>query len=167
MEFLSSVWPQTCTCQDRLFMTKTGGSKTSTWYYTTLKVVTGAKKNTTARTDALIRHEVMMYHSVTAASMKKNMHKFSRRRLLGLSSTVCKRIRKNAMSRTAKKPLIIKVMMKKRILFCNIYKHWTMADWRKVIFCNESTSRLVLRWYKLVVRLQESPDMTPGTSSRL
>ena len=27
-----------------------------------------------------------------------------------------------------------------------------MADWRKVMFCNESTSRLVLRGYKLVRR---------------
>ena len=58
----------------------------------------------------------------------------------------------NAMSPTAKKPLIIKVLMKKRILFCNIYKHWTIADWRKVMFCNERTSRLVLKGYKLVRR---------------
>ena len=35
------------------------------------KVVTEAKKNTTTRPDALIRHEVMMYLSVTAASLKK------------------------------------------------------------------------------------------------
>ena len=35
------------------------------------KVVRGAKKKTTARIDALIRHEVMMYPSVTAASLKK------------------------------------------------------------------------------------------------
>ena len=27
-----------------------------------------------------------------------------------------------------------------------------MADWRKVMFCNESTSRLVLRGYKLIRR---------------
>ena len=27
-----------------------------------------------------------------------------------------------------------------------------MADWRKVMFCNDSTSRLVLRGYKLVRR---------------
>ena len=27
-----------------------------------------------------------------------------------------------------------------------------MADWRKVMFCDESTSRLVLRGYKLVHR---------------
>ena len=38
---------------------------------TSRKVVTGAKKKTTTRTDALIRHEVMMYPSVTAASLKK------------------------------------------------------------------------------------------------
>ena len=25
-----------------------------------------------------------------------------------------------------------------------------MADWRKVVFCDESTSRLVLRGYKMV-----------------
>ena len=42
-----------------------------------------------------------------------------------------------------------------------------MADWRKVMFCNESTSRLVLRGYNWSVGLQESPDMTPGTSARL
>ena len=35
------------------------------------KVVTEVKKKTTARTDALIRHEVMMYPLVTAASLKK------------------------------------------------------------------------------------------------
>ena len=27
-----------------------------------------------------------------------------------------------------------------------------MADWRKLIFCNESTSQLILRGYKLVRR---------------
>ena len=30
-----------------------------------------------------------------------------------------------------------------------------MADWRKVMFSDESTSRLVLRWYKLVRRPSE------------
>ena len=30
-----------------------------------------------------------------------------------------------------------------------------MADWRKVMFCKESTSRLVLRWYKLVLGTSE------------
>ena len=44
-----------------------------------------------------------------------------------------------------------------------------MADWRKVMFCDESTSRLVLRGEGISwsVGLHESQDMTPGTSSRL
>ena len=41
-------------------------------------------KKTRARTGALIRQEVMMYSPVKAALLKKNMHKFSRRCLLGL-----------------------------------------------------------------------------------
>ena len=37
-----------------------------------------------------------------------------------------------------------------------------MADWRKVMFCDESTSRLVLRGYKLVRR----PSGVPRYDSR-
>ena len=95
---------------------------------------------------------MIMYPSVTAASLKKKHAQILQEVSV---RTIQHRLQKgseNAMSPTAKKPLIIKVMMKKRILFCNIYKHWTIADWRKVMFCKESTSRLVLREYKLVRR---------------
>ena len=54
----------------------------------------------------------------------------------------------------AKKPLLTKAMMKKRVSFCKIYMHWTMADWRKVMFSDESTFRLVRGGYKLVRRPQ-------------
>ena len=63
--------PQTCTCPNRLFMAKTGAAMLPPGTTPPRKVVTGAKKKTTARTDALIRHEVMMYSSVTIASLKK------------------------------------------------------------------------------------------------
>ena len=46
------------------------------------KVGTGAKKKITARTDALIRCNVMMYPSETAASSNKNIPNFPRRCLL-------------------------------------------------------------------------------------
>ena len=42
-----------------------------------------------------------------------------------------------------------------------------MANWRKVMFSDESTFRLVRRRVSWSVGLQESPDMTLGTSSRL
>ena len=50
--------------------------------------------------------------------------------------------------RAAKKPLLTKAMMKKMILFCQKYKHWTMADERKVMFSDESILRLVRGGYK-------------------
>ena len=93
-----------------------------------------------------------MYPSVTAASLKKKTYTNSPGDVCYYYPASSAKGSENAMSPTAKKPLIIKVMKKKRILFCNIYKHWTMADWRIVMFCDESTSRLVLRGYKLVRR---------------
>ena len=56
--------------------------------------------------------------------------------------------------RVAKKPLLTKAMMKKRVSFCKKYMHWTMADWRKVVFSDESTFRLVRGGYKLLRRPQ-------------
>ena len=92
-----------------------------------------------------------MYPSVTVASLKRTCTNSPGGVCSDYPASSAKGSEK-VMSPTAKKPLIIKVMMKKRILFCNIYQHWTMADWRKVMFCDESTSRLVLRGYKLVRR---------------
>ena len=63
--------------------------------------------------------------------------------------------------RAAKKPLLTKAMMKKRVSFCKkIYALDYMADWRKVLFSDfffvsdESTFRLVRGGYKLVRRPQ-------------
>ena len=42
-----------------------------------------------------------------------------------------------------------------------------MADWRKVMFCDESTSRLVLGGYKMVGRPSGVSRYDSGTSSRL
>ena len=92
-----------------------------------------------------------MYPSVTAASLKKTCTNSPGGVCYDYSAPSAKGS-ENETSPTDRKPLIIKVMMEKRILFCNIYMHWTMVDWRKVMFCNEITSRLVLRGYKLVRR---------------
>ena len=56
--------------------------------------------------------------------------------------------------RAAKKPLLTKAMMKKRVSVCKKYMHWTIADRRKVMFSDESTFRLVRGGYKLVRRPQ-------------
>ncbi len=43
----------------------------------------------------------------------------------------------------AKKPLLTKKMVKKRLAFCKKYLKWTPAQWENVMFSDESTFRLV------------------------
>jgi len=43
----------------------------------------------------------------------------------------------------AKKPLLTKKMVKKRLSFCKKYLHWTPKQWESVMFSDESTFRLV------------------------
>lgn len=54
--------------------------------------------------------------------------------------------------RAAKKPLLTDKMRKKRLQFCKNYRHWTSDDWKKVMFSDESTFRLIRGTSKLVRR---------------
>ena len=55
--------------------------------------------------------------------------------------------------------MLTAVMKKKRLNFCQKYRHWTVAEWRKVMFSNESTFKLVRRVPKMMRR--------PSGASRL
>ena len=82
------------------------------------KVGTGRKKKTTARTDALMRRDVMIDPSITAAALKKKHIQL----LQNVSvRTIQHRLQKDLKMpcrRAAKKPLLTKAMMKKRVSFC-------------------------------------------------
>jgi hypothetical protein len=43
----------------------------------------------------------------------------------------------------AKKPMLTKAMVKKKDSFCRKYRHWAFDQWRKVMFLDESTFRIV------------------------
>ena len=131
------------------------------------KVGTGCKKKTTARTDALMRRDVMIDPSITAAALKKKHVQL----LQNVSvRTIQHRLQKDLKMpcrRVAKKPLLTKAMMKKRVSFCKKYMHWTMADWRKVMFSDEST---YLDWLEEGISwsrgLKECQGMPPSTRSK-
>lgn len=55
-------------------------------------------------------------------------------------------------------PLLTAAMKKKRFGFCNKYKDWISEQWKKVMFSDESTFRLVRGGSKTVRR--------PSTASR-
>jgi transposase len=52
----------------------------------------------------------------------------------------------------ALKPLLALKMKKKRLAFCRKYKHWTAADWEKVMYSDESTFRVIRATRTLVRR---------------
>ncbi|XP_076811815.1 uncharacterized protein LOC143458825 [Clavelina lepadiformis] len=118
----------------------------------------GAPKKTTPRTDKLLKREVTSYPSITSFELK-NKHP----ELLNCVSTrkIRHRLQKDLglpCRRAAKKPMLTAAMKKKRLIFCKRYRYWTTEEWRKVMFSDESTFRLVRGVPKMVRR--------PSTASR-
>ena len=104
------------------------------------KIGSGRKRKTTARTDHLLRREVLLRTSITPASLKKKHPKL----LEGVSIRTIQHRLKNDLDlpckRAAKKPLLTEKMRKKRLTFAKNYQHWTPQQRRKVMFSDESTS---------------------------
>ncbi|KAG7174711.1 Transposable element Tcb2 transposase-like 7 [Homarus americanus] len=109
------------------------------------KVGSGAVRKTSIRTDNILKHEVMSDPAVTASTQKKKHPDLLKHVAI---RTVQHRLQKDhglPTRRAAKKPLLTEAMKTKRINFCKKYQHWTSDDWKKVMFSDESTFRLV-RW---------------------
>ena len=112
----------------------------------------GARRKTSPRTDKVLKREVLAEPSITAVELKKKhpdlLKKVSVR-------TIQHRLQKDLKlpaRRAAKKPLLTEAMKKKRVNFCKKYKHWTPEQWKKVMFSDESTFRLVRGGSKVVRR---------------
>ena len=103
----------------------------------------GAPRKTSSRTDTLLKREVMLNPSISAASLKKTHPDILQNLTI---RTIRHRLQKDLglpTRRAAKKPLLTTAMKKKRLEFCQKYKDWTSEDWKKVMFSDESTFRLV------------------------
>ncbi|XP_072401695.1 uncharacterized protein [Diabrotica undecimpunctata] len=100
----------------------------------------------------------MLNPSITATELK-NKHPGL---LQSISTrTICHRFQKDLTlpsRRAAKKTLFTKATKKKRLDFSKRYQHWTPEQWKKVMFSDESTFRLIKGSSKFVRR--------PNTASR-
>ncbi|KAK4313082.1 hypothetical protein Pmani_015551 [Petrolisthes manimaculis] len=109
----------------------------------TPKVRLGGKKKTSNRTDTLIRRSVIKNPFVTSIEIKKEYPELLR----DVSErTVRYRLHHDLnlrAHRAARKPTLTKEMKRKRLEFCAKYKDWTLDQWKKVIFSDESTFRCV------------------------
>ena len=116
------------------------------------KSCSDAAKNTSPRTEKLLKHKVPSSPSTTAVELKNKDHEI----LHNVSTrTLCHRLRKDVglPGRGAgKKPMVTAAMKKKRLNFYQKYRHWTAARGRKVMFSDESTFTLVRGVPKIVRR---------------
>jgi transposase len=97
----------------------------------------GRPRVTTKREDSLIRRVVQRNPFISSADVKTELPHVTastrtiRRRLLVDFKLPCRH--------AARKPLLNKLQLKKRIAFCKKYKNWTVQQWRNVMFSDEST----------------------------
>lgn len=99
----------------------------------------GRPRKTNLRTDILMKRLVVKNPTITAKELKFNMK--------NLLSDVAERTIQNRLQKelglpsrhAAKKPFINEIMRQKRVAFCKKYINWTVEDWKKVLFSDEST----------------------------
>ena len=125
------------------------------------KIGSGRKQKTTARTDHLLRQEMLLRPSITPASLKQKHPKL----LEGVSTRTIQHRLKNDLGlpcrRAAKKPLLTEKIRKKRLTFAKNYQHWTPQQWQKVMFSDESAFRLVRGQSKVIRRPINVPRHDP------
>ena len=112
----------------------------------------GAPKKTTPRTDKLLKRQVMSNPSITAVELK---NKYSELLQNVATRTIRHRLQKDLglpSRRAAKKPMLTRTMKKKRLNFCKKYADWSSESWKKVMFSDESTFRLVRGGSKIIRR---------------
>lgn len=112
----------------------------------------GAPIKTSERSDKLLKREVMLNPSISAASLKiKHPDILQNVAIRTIRHWLQKDLGLPA-RRAAKKPLLTNAMKKRRLEFYNKYKDWTSEDWKRVMFSDESTFMLVRGESKTVRR---------------
>lgn len=92
---------------------------------------------TTKREDSAIKRVVKKNPFISSADIKNELP-----HLLASARTVRRRLLVNfnlPSRRAARKPLLTKLQLKKRLAFCRKYKMWTTQQWHNVLFSDEST----------------------------
>lgn len=121
----------------------------------------GRPRKTSPRTDQLLKREVMSNPSITALELKENHSELLKKVTV---RTIQHRLQKDLKlptRRAAKKPLLTENMKKKRLQFCKKYQHWTSEEWKKVMFSDESTFRLIRGTSKIVRRPRDASRYDP------
>ena len=109
---------------------------------TSIKTRSGRPKATTPRVDALIRRQAVKNPFITSAQIKRNLAvQCSNVTTRTIRNRLCKEFKMPA-RKAVKKPIITSAMRKKRLQFCEKYKNYTIEQWKKVMFSDESSFQI-------------------------
>lgn len=97
----------------------------------------GRPRVTSARTDNLIHRLVNIDPFISSAAIQRELPDPppSRRTIRDRLSTVMHLKSR----RPAKKPLLTKAQIKKRLIFCRQHRHWTVEQWSQVLWSDEAS----------------------------
>jgi transposase len=97
----------------------------------------GRPRTTTKHDDMMIKRLCQKNPFISSVDIKAELPymKFSPRTIRRRLQVDCKLLSRRA----ARKPLLTEAQRKKRLAFCKKYKDWTVKDWQKVTFSDEST----------------------------
>ena len=110
----------------------------------------GRPRKSTESDDALLKRVVLKNPAVTSTDLRKNnpfLQKLSER-------TIRHRLQKELKMHTrkiGKRPLLTNAMRLKRLNWCKSHQHWSVEQWKKVMFSDESTF-LQFLCYKSFIR---------------
>lgn len=117
----------------------------------------GRKRKTTPRTDKILIRNSKQHPKKTSTDLRRDLLDYG---VDVSTSTVRKRLLD--VGRKARKPrkkqLLTQKMMKKRFVWAKKYKSWTVEDWKKVVFSDE-THLLVQGYQSSFVRRSEDEPL--------
>ena len=96
--------------------------------------------------DSILRHLCILYKKQSLGTLSDGVNYLAN--FYGINcgkTTVLRGLKKKNIraQRKIKKPLISKVNRKKRVEFARKYRHWTVEDWKNVIFTDETRVKLI------------------------
>jgi hypothetical protein len=104
----------------------------------------------------MLKRQITKYPAITAAELKETVPEVSPFSDQTIQHHLQKSLNLPSIS-AAQKPLLTPRMKKKRLAFCAAYKDWSAADWKKVMYSEESTFHCI-RFIKTRVRRAKGLD---------
>jgi Transposase len=89
-----------------------------------------------------LKQHVLQFPFKTARQLKNDLPGLSELSVRRIQEIIHKEL-KIPSRVAAKKPLMTDKMIKKRLAYCRKHRSWTASDWRKVMFSDESTFRII------------------------